>query len=76
MSNLDKAKQIIKEHIREARCGIYDCVNLAGDEMTTLYDDGELCIDICYGWNYFEVFGLTKSEFDELKRYYDRLLRR
>lgn len=76
MNNLDNAKMIIREHIREAQCGIFDRVILVGDEMSTLYDDGELCIDICYGWNYFEVFGLTKSEFDELKRYYDILRRR
>lgn len=48
MSNFEKAKAVIKEHIHEAQCGIFDCRNIAGDRMTTIYNDGNLIIDICY----------------------------
>jgi len=41
--------------------------------MSTLYDEDGLTIDICYEWAYFEVFGLSDSEFEELERYYEEI---
>lgn len=38
--------------------------------MTTIYADGDLIIDICYGYSYFEVFGLSEEDFEELRKYY------
>ena len=35
--------------------------------------DDSLVIDICYGYSYFEVFGLTSEEFTELEKYYKEL---
>lgn len=70
---LDIAKQIIKEYYDEACCGIYDSRNIAGDPMNSIYDDGELSIDICYYWSYFEVFGLSNGDFTELQKFYDSL---
>ena len=43
---LDIAKRIIKEHFRDADCGIFNCRNNAGDHMTNIYNDGELFIDV------------------------------
>lgn len=74
MNKLQKAKQIIKENIGDATCGIFDCRNKARDHMETLYADSGLMIDICYDWDYYEVFGLTKEEFIELEAYYDDLI--
>lgn len=68
-----KVKDVIKKHISDARCGIYDCRNIVGDHMTNIYDDGDVQIDICYGWYYFEVFGLTDEEFKEVEKYYEKL---
>jgi len=73
MNKLEKAKEIIKEYYKEGDCGIYDSRNIAGDWMITIYDDGDLTIDICYQWNYFEVFGLSNKEFTELCKYYVEL---
>lgn len=73
MSNLEKAKEIIKKYYKFANCGIYDCRNIAGDEMGTIYEGEGLTIDICYYYSYFEVFGLSDEEFEELERYYDSL---
>lgn len=70
MDKLQRAKEIIKENIDDAGCGIFDCRNTVGDRMATLYDEDGLTIDICYGWEYFEVFGLSDSEFIELAKYY------
>lgn len=73
MSNLEKAKAVIKEHFSYADCGIFDSRNLVGDHMNNIYDDGDIRIDICYEWSYFEVFGLTDEEFEELQKYYYEL---
>lgn len=73
MDKLEIAKKIIKEHYNEANCGIFDCRNLVGDTMTNIYDENGLSIDICYGWAYFEVFGLTNEEFTKLEIYYEKL---
>ena len=71
--NLKIAKEIIKNHIEDARCGIFNTRNIVGDYMETLYCEDGLQIDICYGYAYFEVFGLG-DEFKELKDYYRSLL--
>lgn len=73
MTKLEKAKEIIKEHYKEGDCGLYDSRNIVGDWMTNIYNNDGLCIDICYGYSYFEVFGLSSKEFDELARYYSQL---
>ena len=72
-NKLEIAKKIIKENYKNANCGIFDCRNLVGDSMTTIYDEDGLQIDICYHWSYFEVFGLTDNEFTELESYYEEL---
>lgn len=73
MTNLEKAKQVIKEHYNEANCGLFDCRNTVGDPMITIYKNYGLMIDICYYYSYFEVFGLSDDEFKELAKFYDSL---
>lgn len=72
---LEIAKGVIVENYEDADCGIFNTRNLSGDSMTTIYDNEELglTIDICYGYSYYEVFGLTEKEFRELERYYNFL---
>ena len=70
---LDIAKRIIKELYNLGDCGLFNCRNLIGDSMCNIYDDGELSIDICYYYSYFEVFGLSESDFDELLQFYETL---
>ena len=70
---LEKAKVIIKENYKDANCGIFNTRNLVGDYMETIYCDGELQIDICRGWAYFEVFGLTDEDFEKLEEFYNEL---
>lgn len=70
MNKLNEAKRIIKKYYDKAECGIFDCRNFAGDSMNTIYQKDGLIIDICYYWAYFEVFGLTPAEFEELKNFY------
>ena len=73
MNKLDIAKRIIKENYKDADCGIFDSQNIVGDTMTTLYEYYDLIIDICYDYSYFEVFGLSEDEFNELEKFYNTL---
>lgn len=73
MTKLEKAKEVIKEYYDNARCGIFDTRNVGGDSMTTIYKEDGLTIDIGYFWEYFEVFGLTDDDFEELEFFYNRL---
>ena len=73
MTKLERAKEVIKENYDDARCGIFDTRNTVGDRMTTIYKEDGLTIDICYFWEYFEVFGLTDDDFEELEFFYNRL---
>ena len=73
MNKLEKAKEIIKAYYEEGRCGIFNSRNTIGDPMTNIYDGGNLIIDICYRYSYFEVFGLSNKEFAKLVKYYNKL---
>lgn len=73
MEKLEIAKKVIKENYENANCGIFDSRNTVGDSMTTIFDENGLTIDVCYGWAYFEVFGLSAEEFKELSAYYNEL---
>ncbi len=70
---LEKVKNIIKEEIENADCGLYNIRNLVGDSMFTIFDGDYFTLDICYNWGYFEIFGTTKEEFMELYKFYDSL---
>ena len=73
MNNLEKAKEIIRANYSDARYGIFDSRNLIGDVMNTIYEGDGLTIDICYCWGYFEVFGLSDADYEELETYYNSL---
>ena len=74
MSKLEIAMKVIEEHYQDAPYGIFDTRNIVGDFMSTIYEGNGLKIDICYGYKYFEVFGLTKEEFQQLESYYTALV--
>jgi hypothetical protein len=40
--------------------------NIVGDRMNTIYDSDGIQVDICYGWDYLEIFGLTDEEYQSL----------
>ena len=74
MTKLEKAKEIIKENFSFARCGLFGTRNTIGDPMYTVYADGELVVDICFRYEYFEVFGLSEAEFEVLCDFYESLV--
>lgn len=69
---LEIAKRIIKENFHYAKYGIFSSRNTVGDPMDRIYSKDGLAIDICYKYCYFEVFGLSDDEFDELKSFYEK----
>jgi len=73
MNKFDIAKKIIEQNYEDADCGIFNTCNIVGDLMTTIYNDNDLAIEICYPYAYFEVFGLSDDEFDELEKFYNTL---
>lgn len=72
-NKVELVKQIIKDNIEQANCGIFDSRNIVGDPMTTIYRDAEVQVDICFNYAYFEIFGLTAEEFDEVEMYYNSI---
>ena len=73
---IEAVKKIIKENINDARCGIFNSRNILGDFMAEIYNKDGVEVDICYGYSYFEVFGLSEKEFSEVEKYYESLRRR
>ena len=71
---VEKVKEVIENNIEDALWGIFDCRNIVGDPMKTIYDEAGVRIEICRKWRYFEVFGLTNEEFSEVKSFYKDLV--
>lgn len=69
----EKIKKLIKENYDDADCGLYDTRNIVGDYMVNIFDGKYFTLDICYNYSYFEVFGTTSEEFEELKKLYREL---
>lgn len=71
---VEKVKAVISDNIEDALYGIFDCRNIVGDPMETIYDEDEVSIDICRHHGYFEVFGLSEQEFGEVESFYEDLV--
>lgn len=74
IKEVEKVKDVIKNNIEDAMYGIFDCRNIVGDPMETIYDEGGIIIDLCRNYGYFEVFGLTNEEFTEVESFYKDLV--
>ena len=73
ISRIDKVKNVIRNRYNEADCGLFFTRNWIGDPMSTIWEKDGVTIDICYNYQYFEVFGLTEEEEKELLAFYDSL---
>ena len=72
---IEKVKELIKENIEYGSCGLFNCGNWIGDSVETLFKGSFLILKQCYGYCYFEVFGTTENEFDELMKWYEDLVK-
>lgn len=67
-------KNIIKLFYDPAcKGGLFNTRNVVGDKMINLYKSKDVQLDICFDFDYFEVFGLTDEEFKDLQNYYSNL---
>ena len=71
--DLEPIKKIIKDNFENGKWGIYNTRNIAGDSMINLYNENGVQVDICMFWEYFEVFGLNKEEYEEIECFYHNL---
>ena len=74
VSRIDKVKNVIRNRYSDATCGMFFTPNWVGDPMSTIWEEDGVTIDICYEYEYFEVFGLTEEEENELLAFYNSLI--
>ena len=74
ISRIDKVKNVIRNKYSDAPCGLFFTPNWVGDPMSTIWEEDGVTIDICYYYKYFEVFGLTEEEENELLAFYNSLI--
>lgn len=67
----ERVKELIRDNYEEGHCGLYNRKNSAGDPMRTLFDGDYFTLDICYEYSYFEIFGSSEDEFEELEKIYE-----
>ena len=70
---IEEVKKVIKEYYNDADLGIFFSRNIVGDFMCTIWTEGDITIDICYYYSYFEIFGLTLEEQKEVETFYNTL---
>jgi len=71
-----KTVKVIIEHFNEdTSFGIFNTRNILGDTMECLYNQDGISVEVAPYEGYFEVFGLTEEEFNEVKHYYTLLVK-
>jgi len=70
----EKVKGLIKEKIEkeDITLGLYFTRNIIGDSMTTVFSGDFFDVDVCFWYQYFEVFGCTPSEEKSLVEFYSK----
>lgn len=68
---LEKVKKIIEDNFSYGSCGIFDTRNIANDPMINLFKGKYFELDICFEYQYFEVFGTNLEETIEIYEFYN-----
>ena len=69
----EKVKEILRDRIDDAPFGLFFTRNVVDDPMETIYIGKAFTVDICVRHGYFEVFGCTRREEEELIGHYSVL---
>lgn len=64
MNRIEKLKRFLQENHPNIQA--FNTENLVGDYMELVYDEDDIEVYYCYGWEYIEIFGLSQAEFDSL----------
>ena len=70
MERLDFVKKVVETHIDDALHGLFFTRNFVGDRMVHLDRRFGIDIEICYEYEYFEIFGLTDHEQKIIESFY------
>lgn len=65
MNRLDNLKKVLVEEELEGK-QVFNTRNILGDPMMNVYDQDGIQVDVCYGYDYVEIFGLTNDEWKEI----------
>jgi len=65
MNRLDNLKKMLVEKELEGK-QVFNTRNILGDPMTNVYNEDEIQVDVCYRYDYVEIFGLTDDEWKEI----------
>lgn len=65
---MDKIAKLRKFLLNNGHKGrqTFDCRNIAGDSMSTIYEEDGITVDFCYNYDYLEIFGLSDEEYQSL----------
>lgn len=69
----NEVKEVIRNYFNRANCGIFNTRNVVFDRMSNVFKGKYFKVDICFNYAYFEVFGTNEKEFDQLKKYYEKI---
>lgn len=69
-TRVEKLAEFLNEQFPYIAGGIFDCRNVVGDEMNTVYNQDGIQVDFCEYWDYLEIFGLNKEEWKTLNSLY------
>ena len=64
-NKLSKLIEFLKDRFPDG-IQAFSTKGIAGDRMVTIYYDGEVEVDYCPYYEYIEIFGLTKEQFEEV----------
>lgn len=70
MDKIEKLVAFLIENYPYSR--LYDCRNLVGDSLETVYSEDGIVVNNCSNWDYIEIFGLTKEEYKDVVRRLDQ----
>lgn len=64
-NRLDKLKEVLR---KENLLGwqVFDCVGIAGDYTDTVYNEDGVIVEVSEYYEYVEILGLSKKEFQSL----------
>ena len=69
---MEELKKFIASTYEEYDCGLFYNRNTVGDNLSVIYEDNKgRRVEGCEEYSYYEVFGLTQEEQDELTKYYN-----
>lgn len=63
---IDKINKLIQDnHFNGWQ--VFNTMNFVGDEMSTVFEEGDVSVLACYDCGYLEIFGVSVDDLNKLK---------